>query len=140
MQKTVNYRAGADIEFEVITPDVEKMFASFGQKLETDVSPKSSHSIKNTALAQLDSLYGAPPLPAYGKGDLQSHQAELVPSQTVSTGQSHRMMMDPSYYFEYKSAESERSEEAESDSVVVGKYKYKTVGGNEIEVRYRAGA
>merc|ERR1719325_466124 len=48
-------------------------------------------------------------------------------------------MMDPSYYFEYKSADSQRTEDADSTGNIVGSYKYKTAGGNEIEVRYKAG-
>merc|ERR1719264_1451234 len=49
-------------------------------------------------------------------------------------------MMDPSYYFQYKSADSERTEDADSTGAVVGSYSYLSPGGQEIVVRYRAGA
>merc|ERR1711902_397960 len=50
------------------------------------------------------------------------------------------MMMDPSYYFEYKSADSERVEDADSTGSITGQYGYKTAGGNDILVKYSAGA
>merc|ERR1712115_544330 len=48
--------------------------------------------------------------------------------------------MDPSYYFEYKSEDSERVEDADSTGSITGQYGYKTVGGNDILVKYSAGA
>merc|ERR1719350_2403298 len=48
--------------------------------------------------------------------------------------------MDPSYYFQYKSADSERIEDADSSGSVVGSYSYLSPGGEEILVRYKAGA
>merc|ERR1711892_62874 len=71
--RTVNYRAGAGIGFEVIDPEVEQMFASFGQKMKASLpssSPQSAPPTRNTAVAQPDSLYGAPPLPSYGEEPL----------------------------------------------------------------------
>merc|ERR1712173_279383 len=50
------------------------------------------------------------------------------------------MMMDPSYYFEYKSADSERREDADSTGSITGQYGYKTAGGNDILVKYSASA
>merc|ERR1711892_683014 len=141
--RTVNYRAGAGIGFEVIDPEVEQMFASFGQKMKTSLpssSPHAAPSTRNTAIAQPDSLYGAPPLPSYGEEPLPGYEAEPLPSASVNSVQPAGMMMDPSYYFEYKSADSERSEDADSSGTVFGSYKYRTAGGNDIEVRYRAGA
>merc|ERR1740124_1472039 len=48
--------------------------------------------------------------------------------------------MDPSYYFEYKSADGERMEDADSTGAITGSYGYKTAGGNDILVKYSAGA
>merc|ERR1711963_169196 len=48
--------------------------------------------------------------------------------------------MDPSYYFKYKSADSERIEDADSSGSVIGSYSYLSPGGEEILVRYKAGA
>merc|ERR1711892_248121 len=141
--RTVNYRAGAGIGFEVIDPEVEQMFASFGQKMKASSpssSPQAAPSTRNTAVAQPDSLYVAPPLPSYREEPLSGYEAEPLPSASVNSVQPDGMMMDPSYYFEYKSADSERSEDADSSGTVVGSYKYRTAGGNDIEVRYRAGA
>merc|ERR1711892_443165 len=141
--RTVNYRAGAGIGFEVIDPGVEQMFASFGQKMKASLpssSPHAAPSTRNTAIAQPDSLYGAPPLPSYGEEPLPGYEAEPLPSASVNSVQPAGMIMDPSYYFEYKSADSGRSEDADSSGTVVGSYKYRTAGGNDIEVRYRAGA
>merc|ERR1712106_1315999 len=148
VQRTVNYRAGAGIGFEVVDPEVDQMFASFGQKMEPDLPslnfapppPQAAPSTRNTVIAQPDSLYGAPPLPSYGEEPIPSYAAEPIPSPSVNNVQSTGMMMDPSYYFEYKSADSERTEDANSAGVVKGSYKYRTAGGNDIEVRYRAGA
>merc|ERR1712106_1016742 len=141
--RTVNYRAGAGIGFEIIDPEVEQMFASFGQKMKVNspsISPQAAPSTRNTAIAEPDSLYGVPPLPSYGEEPLPGYEADPLPSASVNSVQPAGMMMDPSYYFEYKSADSERSEDADSSGTVVGSYKYRTAGGNDIEVRYRAGA
>ena len=140
VQRTVNYRAGAGIGFEVIDPEVEQMFASFGTKMQPSSPslsiapppPQASPSTRNKAVAQPDSLYGAPPLPSYGEDPLPAYEAELLPSASVNSNQPAGMMMDPSYYFEYKSVDSERSEDADSSGMVVGSYKYKTPGGNDI--------
>merc|ERR1711970_1544943 len=155
-QRTVNYRAGAGIGFEVIDPEVDQMFADFGQKMKASTPllsfapppPVSSADTRTAVLSQPDSLYGAPPLPTYEEAPLPTYEeaplpgyeADVLPASSVNSAQPAGMMMDPSYYFEYKSADSERVEDADSAGVVVGSYKYKTAGGNDIEVRYRAGA
>merc|ERR1712168_1563352 len=146
--RTVNCRAGAGIGFEVIDPEVDQMFASFGQKMNANSPqlsfapppPAPSPNTRNTAVSQPDSLYGAPPLPTYEEAPLPGYEADVLPAASVNSAQPAGMMMDPSYYFEYKSADSERVEDADSSGVVVGSYKYRTAGGNDIEVRYRAGA
>merc|ERR1719245_2824179 len=154
--RTVNYRAGAGIGFEVIDPEVDQMFASFGQKMHANTPQKSfrppppapSPDTRTNVLSQPDSLYGAPPLPTYEEAPLLTYEeallpgyeADNLPAASVNSAQPAGMMMDPSYYFEYKSADSERTEDADSNGVVVGSYKFRTAGGNDIEVRYRAGA
>merc|ERR1740124_1828861 len=50
------------------------------------------------------------------------------------------MMMDPSYNFAYAGDDSEREENADSNGVVQGQYSYINAEGNEIIVRYKAGA
>merc|ERR1712038_621024 len=135
---------------------VDQMFADFGQKMKASTPPLSfappppvsSADTRTTAVSQPDSLYGAPPLPTYEEAPLPTYEeaplpgyeADVLPAASVNSAQPAGMMMDPSYYFEYKSADSERVEDADSAGVVVGSYKYKTAGGNDIEVRYRAGA
>merc|ERR1711971_966648 len=160
VQHTVNYRAGAGIGFEIIDPSVDHMFADFGAKVD---EPLPVAAVRDAAPAVVveapavapDALYGAPaavaPDTLYGAPaeELPSY-AEELPSyvelprdessseevEATTTG----MMMDPSYYFQYKSADSERTEDADSTGAVVGSYSYLSPGGQEIVVRYRAGA
>jgi len=81
------------------------------------------------AVAQPTSLYGAPalePLPSY-------EEAEAVAAPAM-------MMMDPSYNFAYAGDAGNREEAADSQGVVTGSYSYLSPEGNEILVRYTAGA
>merc|ERR1711892_607795 len=91
----------------------------------------------------LDGLYGAPPaLPSYGAEELPAYNipaAASAPSPSIAPA-GLMMMMDPSYFFEYKSADSERTEDADSTGSITGQYGYKTAGGNDILVKYSAGA
>ena len=144
VERTVNYRAGNGIGFEIIGENVDQMFKSFGKKTSqaapaSDFSLPTAPSSRNSASIQADSLYGAPPLPAYGESSLPGYASEPLPSASTNSAQSTGMMMDPSYYFEYKSADSQRTEDADSTGNIVGSYKYKTAGGNDIEIRYKAG-
>lgn len=50
------------------------------------------------------------------------------------------MMMDASYNFGYDSDDSSRVEVADPAGNVVGSYKYTNPNGEEMVVRYRAGA
>merc|ERR1719361_2319023 len=90
-----------------------------------------------------DTLYGAPAeeLPSYSEElpsyvELPRDESSSEEVEATTTG----MMMDPSYYFQYKSADSERVEDADSNGAVVGSYSYLSPGGQEIVVRYKAGA
>merc|ERR550532_1753083 len=97
-------------------------------------------------------LYGAPAeLPSYAEEELPGYGVEEVPaynipaaasapSASVASSGSVMMMMDPSYYFEYKSEDSKRVEDADSTGSITGQYGYKTAGGNDILVKYSAGA
>lgn len=49
------------------------------------------------------------------------------------------MMMDPSYRFQFSNEDSQRSEANDINNIVTGSYGYKTPGGEDILVRYRAG-
>merc|ERR1719422_2368367 len=49
-------------------------------------------------------------------------------------------MMDPSYNFEFSNEDSERSESNDINGVLKGSYSYKTPGGQDILVKYSAGA
>jgi len=104
------------------------------------VNHRQGHSLEVTPLG--NGLYGAPAeLPSYGEEDLPVYTipaAASSPSSSVSASGS--MMMDPSYYFEYKSADSERREDADSTGSITGQYGYKTAGGNDILVKYSASA
>ena len=160
VQHIVNYRAGAGIGFEIIDPSVDQMFADFGAKVD---DPLPVAAVRDAAPALVveapavapdalygapaavapDTLYGAPAeelpsyseeLPSYVELPLDESSSEEV--EATTTG----MMMDPSYYFQYKSADSERTEDADSTGAVVGSYSYLSPGGQEIVVRYKAGA
>merc|ERR1711963_680528 len=91
-------------------------------------------------VAPLDTLYGAPAeeLPSYAE-ELPGYE-ELPQADEVVEATTTGMMMDPSYYFQYKSADSERIEDADSSGSVIGSYSYLSPGGEEIIVRYKAGA
>jgi len=95
------------------------------------------------AAVEPDTLYGAPAeeLPSYSEElpsyvELPRDESSSEEVEATTTG----MMMDPSYYFQYKSADSERTEDADSTGAVVGSYSYLSPGGQEIVVRYKAGA
>merc|ERR1712001_388699 len=158
VQHTVNYRAGAGIGFEIIDPSVEQMFADFGAKVD---DPLPVAAVRDAAPAVVveaavapDALYGAPaeaPDTLYGAPveELPSYAEELptyveLPQDESSAEEveatTSGMMMDPSYYLQYKSADSERVEDADSNGAVVGSYSYLSPGGQEIVVRYKAGA
>merc|ERR1711981_721342 len=147
VQHTVNYRAGAGIGFEIIDPSVDQMFADFGTKVD---DPLPVAAVRDAAPAAVvveavapDTLYGAPAeeLPSYAEElptyvELPRDESASEEVEATTTG----MMMDPSYYFQYKSADSERTEDADSNGAVVGSYSYLSPGGQEIVVRYKAGA
>merc|ERR1711971_539156 len=170
VEHTVNYRAGAGIGFEIIDPSVEQMFADFGAKVDDPLpvaadrdaapavvveaavaadslygAPVEADSLYGAPAAAPDTLYGAPAeelptyseeLPSYVELPLEeSSSVEVVEATTAGM-----MMMDPSYYFQYKSLDSERTEDADSNGDVVGSYSYLSPGGQEIVVRYKAGA
>merc|ERR1712066_521345 len=158
VQHTVNYRAGAGIGFEIIDPSVDQMFADFGAKVDDplpvaavrDAAPAAvvveavaPDALYGAPAAAPDTLYGAPAeeLPSYSEElpsyvELPRDESASEEVEATTTG----MMMDPSYYFQYKSADSERTEDADSNGAVVGSYSYLSPGGQEIVVRYKAGA
>merc|ERR1711899_540868 len=160
MGHTVKYRAGAGIGFEIIDPSVDQMFADFGAKANIDPLPVAAlrdaapaivveaPAVAPDALygapadvSPLDTLYGAPAeeLPSYAE-ELPGYEEELPQADDVVEATTTGMMMDPSYYFQYKSADSERIEDADSTGSVIGSYSYLSPGGEEILVRYKAGA
>merc|ERR1712158_302560 len=81
-------------------------------------------------VAQPTSLYGAPAL-----DDLPSYEEPEVAAAPATM-----MMMDPSYNFAYAGDAGNREEAADSQGVVTGSYSYLSPEGNEILVRYTAGA
>jgi len=113
---------------------------------------RQGHSLEITPLG--NGLYGAPAeLPSYAEEELPGYGAEELPAYNIPAAASApsasvaasapapvMMMMDPSYYFEYKSEDSERVEDADSTGSITGQYGYKTAGGNDILVKYSAGA
>ena len=89
----------------------------------------------------LDGLYGAPLAPPPEEPELPAYAEEVpAPSQPVTVAAPAMMMMDPSYSFQFSNEDSSRSEENDINGVLTGSYSYKTPGGEDIEVRYRAGA
>merc|ERR1712088_635883 len=158
VQHTVNYRAGAGIGFEIIDPSVDQMFADFEAKVDNPLPVaavrEAAHAVVVEAAVAPDSLYGAPaaaPDTLYGAPaeELPSYAEELptyveLPQDESSAEEvevtTSGMMIDQSYYFQYKSADSERVEDADSNGAVVGSYSYLSPGGQEIVVRYKAGA
>merc|ERR1711936_1117954 len=137
VQHTVNYRAGAGIGFEIIDPSVEQMFADFGSKMDDplpvaavrDAAPAvvveaavAPDALYGAPAAAPDTLYGAPAeeLPSYAEElptyvELPQDESSAEEVEATTSG----MMMDPSYYFQYKSADSERVEDADSNGAVV---------------------
>merc|ERR1712127_979667 len=150
----VNYRAGAGIGFEILEPEVQQVFESFGQK----PSVKSQQTVVNkrvTAPARaaeaptLHSFYSAPPpeqiVEVSAPDTLYGAPAEDLPSYVEAPSYQAEattpaMLMDPSYYFQYSGPDSERTEDADTTGAVVGSYSYTSPGGQQIVVRYRAGA
>merc|ERR1712141_402750 len=116
----------------------------------SDLHHRQGHSLEVTPLG--NGLYGAPAeLPSYGEEELPGYGVEELPaynipaaasapSASVASSGSVMMLMDPSYSFEYKSEDSERVEDADSTGSITGRYGYKTAGGNNILVKYYAGA
>lgn len=87
-------------------------------------------------VAPLDTLYGAPAgdLPTYVEAPAEEvpvHEEEVVAPM---------MAMDPSYNFGYSGEAGSREEAADPQGVVTGHYSYLSPEGNEILVRYHAGA
>merc|ERR1712173_251025 len=105
---------------------------------------RQGHSLEVTPLG--NGLYGAPAeLPSYGEEDLPVYTipaAASSPSSSVSASGS--MMMDPSYYFEYKSADSgfviENKEDLaaalEKSAAEAALVKAKPYTGETVEVEY----
>merc|ERR1712130_528014 len=92
----------------------------------------------------LDGLYGAPPPPP-PEPELPSYAEQPPPAPAPSAPEPVKaaapmMMMDPSYNFEFSNEDSERSESNDINGVLKGSYSYKTPGGQDILVKYSAGA
>jgi len=88
----------------------------------------------------LDGLYGAPPpevLPSYAE---ELPPAPSEPEPVKAAPAAPMMMMDPSYNFEFTNDDSQRSETNDINGQLTGSYSYKTPGGENIVVKYRAGA
>jgi len=95
------------------------------------------YSAPPAEVVPLDTLYGAPPpeeLPSY---------AEEVPAPSdpvpVPAPAPMMMMMDPSYSFQFSNEDSQRSEANDINNILTGSYGYKTPGGEDILVKYKAG-
>ena len=99
------------------------------------------YSAPPAEVVPLDSLYGAPP-----PEDLPSY-AEVVPAPSdpvpvpapAPTPAPMMMMMDPSYSFQFSNEDSQRSEANDINNILTGSYGYKTPGGEDILVKYKAG-
>ena len=96
----------------------------------------SLYSAPPEEVVPLDGLYGAPPpepeeLPSYTEE--VSAPSEPVPAPAPM------MMMDPSYRFEFSNEDSQRSEANDINNILTGSYGYKTPGGEDILVKYKAG-
>merc|ERR1712127_220351 len=150
----VNYRAGAGIGFEILEPEVQQVFESFGQKpsvktQKTVVNKRVKSPAKVAEAPTLHSLYSAPPpeqtVKVSAPDTLYGDPAEDLPSYVEAPSYQEEattpvMLMDPSYYFQYSGPDSERTEDADTTGAVVGSYSYTSPGGQQIVVRYRAGA
>merc|ERR1719400_549918 len=97
-------------------------------------------------VAPLDGLYGAPPeepLEQYGE-TVEETEAQpsydLPPAPAPAPAPATMMMMDPSYSFQFSNEDSQREEENDISGVLTGSYSYKTPGGQDILVKYTAGA
>ena len=102
----------------------------------------SLYSAPPAEVVPLDGLYGAPPpeeLPSYAEVIPAPSEPVTVPAPTPATTPAPMMMMDPSYRFQFSNEDSQRSEANDINNIVTGSYGYKTPGGEDILVRYRAG-
>ena len=105
------------------------------------------YSAPPVEVAPLDGLYSAPalealePLEQYGEtveetAAQPSYDLPPAPAPAPAT----MMVMDPSYSFQFNNEDSQREEENDISGVVTGSYSYKTPGGQDILVKYTAGA
>ena len=103
----------------------------------------SLYSAPPAEVVPLDGLYGAPPpeeLPSYHEVIPAPSDPVTVPTPTPApTTPAPMMMMDPSYSFQFSNEDSQRSEANDINNIRTGSYGYKTPGGEDILVRYRAG-
>merc|ERR1712066_412534 len=133
------FEAAKEVEVKAAGESQEHVFTLEGDDEDVLPSPlsgappplESLYSAPPPApVAQPSSLYGAPaplePLPSYEEEDLVA--APMM------------MMMDPSYNFAYTGDAGNREEASDSQGVVTGSYSYLSPEGNEILVRYTAGA
>ena len=100
----------------------------------------SLYSAPPAEVAPLDGLYGAPPpeeLPSYAE-EVPAPSAPL-PVPAPAPAPAPMMMMDPSYSFQFSNEDSQRSEANDINNVLTGSYGYKTPGGEDILVKYKAG-
>merc|ERR1739846_302481 len=87
-------------------------------------------------VSQPDTLYGAPSedLPSYS--EVEAAASEPAPATTAPM-----MVMNPNYKFAYTNDDSSRTEDANPDTgIITGQYSYTNPQGNQIQVKYRAGA
>merc|ERR1719400_165489 len=97
-------------------------------------------------VAPLDGLYGAPPeepLEQYGETveeTVAQPSYALPPAPAPAPAPATMMVMDPSYSFQFSNEDSQREEENDISGVLTGSYSYKTPGGQDILVKYTAGA
>jgi len=91
----------------------------------------------NIVPAPLQGLYSSPPEEIPEPESL--YEAPPVGVSEVTGLATTAIVMDPSYYFEYRSQDSQRSEDADSSGNIIGSYGFNTPGGSPVEVRYRAG-
>jgi len=91
-------------------------------------------------------LYGAPPeepLEQYGETveeTVAQPSYDLPPAPAPAPAPATMMVMDPSYSFQFSNEDSQREEENDISGVLTGSYSYKTPGGQDILVKYTAGA
>lgn len=87
-----------------------------------------------------DTLYNAPEAPVVAASESKPAFALPAPATTPAPETTTMMMMDASYDFGYTADASSRAESADPAGNVVGTYAYTSPDGNQLEVRYRAGA